>query len=46
LINGKHAQGINSTKIGVDSLAENTPNLSAQAQKFGIFMKKGYIGRP
>ena len=22
------------------------PNLSAQAQKFGISMKKGFIGRP
>ena len=22
------------------------PNLSAQAQKFGILMKKGFIGRP
>ena len=41
-------------KMGVDSLAKNTPNapkiylpnLSAQAQKFGISMKKGFIGRP
>ena len=41
------------TKMGADSLAENTPcskvylpNLSAQARKFGISMKKGFIGRP
>ena len=42
-----------STKMGADSLAENTPrcpqiylpNLSAQAQKFWISMKKGFIGR-
>jgi hypothetical protein len=36
--------------MGADKLAENTPNLicpnSAQAQKFGILMKKGFIGRP
>ena len=40
--------------MGADSLAENTPNapefilpyLSAQAQKFLISMKKGFIGRP
>ena len=40
--------------MGADSLAENTPNvpkiylpnLSAQAQKFGISMKKGIIVRP
>ena len=40
--------------MGADSLAENTPNapemylpnLSAQAQKFWILMKKGFIGRP
>ena len=44
--------------MGADSLAENTPdapeficlmclpNLSAQAQKFWISMKKGLIGRP
>ena len=37
------------TKMGADNLAENIPNtqhLSAQAQKFGILMKKGFIGRP
>ena len=46
------------TKMGADSSAENTPNapefscpvylpyLSAQAQKFWISMKKGFIGRP
>ena len=41
-------------KTGADSSAENTPsapefitaNLSAQAQKFWISMKKGFIGRP
>ena len=37
--------------MGADELAENTPKfiipkLSAQAQKFGISMKKGFIGRP
>jgi hypothetical protein len=40
--------------MGADKLAENTPNdpkiylpnLSAQAQKFEISMKKGFIGRP
>ena len=40
--------------MGADSPAENTPNatkiyltkLSAQAQKFGISMKKGFIGSP
>ena len=38
-----------STKMGVDELAENTPkwpNLSAQAQKFGIFEKKPLFGCP
>ena len=44
------------TKMGADKLAENTPpnltclkiylpKLSAQAQNFGILMKKGFIGR-
>ena len=40
--------------MGADQLAENTPKfpktylpkLSAQAQKFGILMKKGFIGHP
>ena len=40
--------------MGADSSVENTPNvpkiylpnLSAQAQKFGILMKNGFIGRP
>ena len=42
--------------MGADKLAENTtnaqkseiylPKLSAQAQKFWILMKKGFIGRP
>ena len=35
--------------MGADKLAENTQmpqNLSTQAQKFGILMKKGFIGRP
>ena len=40
--------------MGADNSAKNTPNapqnclstLSAQAQKFGILMKKGFIGRP
>ena len=50
--NGKHGQGTHITKMGAESLAENTPNdpkficpiclpnLSAQAQKFWISMKK------
>ena len=41
---GKHGQGIHSTKMGV--LPKIPQNLSAQAQKFGISMKKGFIGRP
>ena len=40
--------------MGVIKLAQNTtnsqkitfPKLSAQAQKFGILMKKGFIERP
>jgi hypothetical protein len=40
--------------MGADSIAENTrkcpkiylPNLSAQAQKLWISMKKGFIGHP
>ena len=39
--------------MGADSSAENTPSaqiylpdLSAQAQKFWISMKEGFIGRP
>ena len=36
--------------MGADKLAKNTPiylpKLSAQAQKFGILMKKGFIERP
>jgi hypothetical protein len=49
-MNEKHGQGTYSTKMGADKLAENTPNvskylpkLSAQAQKFWISMKKGFI---
>jgi hypothetical protein len=30
--------------MGADSLAENTQNVSAQAQKFSISMKKGFLG--
>ena len=40
-------------KMGADNSAENTqmpkiypPNFSAKAQKFGILMKKGFIGHP
>ena len=44
--NGKHGQGTHCTKVGADCLAENTTNLLAQAQKFGVSMKKGFIGRP
>ena len=39
--------------MGADKLFQNTtndpiylPKLSAQAQKFGILMKKGFIGHP
>ena len=32
--------------MGADKSFKNTPNLSAQAQKFGISMKEGFIGRP
>ena len=40
--------------MSADKFAENTPiapktylpKLSAQAQKFGILMRKGFIGRP
>ena len=42
-------KGLTVTKMGADKLTENTPNalkLSAQAQKFGILMKKGFIGCP
>ena len=49
MINGTHGQGTHSTKMGADKSAENTtnaPNLSAQAQKFGISMKKGFNERP
>ena len=53
-INGKHGQGTHSTKMGADKSAEKyrkcpkiyKPKLSAQAQKFGILMKKGFIGPP
>ena len=52
--NGKHAQKTHSTKMHADKSAENTqkcpknclPNLSAEAQKFGISMKKSFIGHP
>ena len=49
MINGKHGQGTHCTKRGADQSADNTPNtpkLSAQAQKLGISMKKGFMGRP
>ena len=39
-------KGLTVPKMGADSLAENTPNAPAQAQKFGISKKKGFIGRP
>ena len=32
--------------MSADSSAKNASNLSAQAQKFGISMKKGFNGRP
>ena len=36
-----------STKMGADKYPKiYLPKLSAQAQKFGILMKKGIIGRP
>ena len=34
------------TKMIADKSAENAPKFSAQAQKFGISMKKGFIGPP
>jgi hypothetical protein len=49
---GKHGQGTHSTKMGADKLFKNAcpkiylSKLSAQAQKFGISMKKGFIGHP
>ena len=51
MINGKNGQGTHSTKMGAGKLAENSPKcpktylpkLSAQAQKFKILMKKGFI---
>ena len=44
-------KGLKSTKICADKLAENPPKtylpkLSAQAQKFGISVKKDFIGHP
>ena len=48
--NGKHGQGTDSTEMGADKLTEKTmpknllPKLSAQAQKFGILMKKASLG--
>ena len=40
----------NSTKMAADKSTKNTkiylPKLSSQAQKFGISMKKGFIGCP
>ena len=38
-----------STKMGADKsgkIPQMPQNLSAQAQKFGISMKKGFVGRP
>ena len=46
--NGWIMKNMDITKMGADSLAENTPNLpnlSAKAQKFWISMKKSLIGR-
>ena len=37
--NGKHGEGTRCTKMDADKLANNTPNLSAQAQKFWICEK-------
>ena len=49
MINGKHGQGTHSTKMGANKSAETPkiylPKLSDQAKKFGIMMKKGFIGR-
>ena len=52
--NEKHGQGTHNTKMGTDKVFEKyskcpktyLPKLSAQAQKFGILMKKGIIGCP
>ena len=53
MINGKHGQGTQITKMGADKLAENTEmpqnlltNLRTQAQKFGFLMKEVFIWRP
>ena len=44
----KHGQGTHCTKMGADTpkIPQMPQNLSAQAQQFGILMKKGFIGRP
>ena len=47
LINEKHGQGTQSTKIGADNclkIPQMPQNLSAQAQKFGILKKKASLG--
>ena len=49
MINGKPGQVTYCTKMGADKSDENTPNaqnLSAQAPKIGISMKKGFNERP
>ena len=42
-------KGLTVPEMGTDKLAKKTPqmpqNWSAQAKKFGILMKKGFIGR-
>jgi hypothetical protein len=53
LNDGDHGQATVSAKMGADSSAQNTPNIpkvihpiSPIAQKFGISLRKGFIGRP
>ena len=52
--NGKHGQKNHCTKMGADSLAENTPNVPEFICPIGLLKpkisgfqcKKGFIGRP
>ena len=42
----KYGQGTHCTKLGADKSAKIPKIVSAKAQKFGILMKKDFIGRP
>jgi len=48
LINGKNGQGTQSTKMGVDKSAKNTPNAQFVCPSRNIwdFNEKDFIGRP